>query len=73
MASQFPYKKVLMVGATSGIGEALAKTMIAQNIHVVAVGRRAEKLSAFEKTHGSDHASASQFDISNLSAIPEWT
>ncbi|KAF2034693.1 NAD(P)-binding protein [Setomelanomma holmii] len=36
----FPYKHVLLIGATSGIGKALANHFIAQNIKVTAIGRR---------------------------------
>lgn len=68
----FPYKTVLMVGCTSGIGLALAERMIENGIFVVGVGRRKERLDAFVSKHGADKVAASQFDITNLNGIKEW-
>ncbi|KAI0169219.1 NAD(P)-binding protein [Hypoxylon sp. FL1284] len=68
----FPYKTVLLVGATSGIGLALAERMIENGIFVVAVGRRKERLDAFVSKHGSGKAAASQFDITQLDKIESW-
>lgn len=67
-----PYKTVLVIGATSGIGLALAEKLIENESFVVAVGRRQDKLDSFVKKHGSDKASAIQFDITKLSAIPNF-
>jgi len=74
--SGFPYKKVLVVGATSGIGEALADRMIENGVSVVAVGRRKEKLDAFVQNHGGSQpkagkgaAFAEQFDITDLEGV----
>jgi NADP-dependent 3-hydroxy acid dehydrogenase YdfG len=41
-------KVALITGATSGIGQAIAQTFIAAGAHIVAVGRRAERLSLLE-------------------------
>jgi NADP-dependent 3-hydroxy acid dehydrogenase YdfG len=68
----FPYKKVLLIGASSGIGEALATRMVAEGLHVIVVGRRKERLDAFVSKHGSDKATAAAFDISELDKIPEF-
>lgn len=68
----FPYKKVLVVGATSGIGEALAAKLVDNGISVIVVGRRKEKLDAFVSKHGADKASAAVFDITQLDEIPQW-
>ncbi|KAI9715524.1 MAG: hypothetical protein M1828_000831 [Chrysothrix sp. TS-e1954] len=67
-----PYKKILLVGATSGIGHALANRWVQHGAHVIAVGRRQERLDAFVKEHGSTKASSMTFDISNLEKIPSW-
>ena len=40
----FEYKKVLMLGATSGIGWALAAKMVENGVSVIAVGRRQESV-----------------------------
>lgn len=68
----FPYKTVLIVGCTAGIGVALAEQMIANGSFVIAVGRRKERLDAFVSKHGSDKAGAVQFDITNLGGIKQW-
>lgn len=69
----FPYKKVLVVGATSGIGWALAERMIENGVKVVVVGRREERLEQFIQKHGKKKASPVVFDITNLSGIPTFT
>ncbi|KAH7128255.1 hypothetical protein B0J11DRAFT_431887 [Dendryphion nanum] len=43
----FPYKHILLIGATSGIGKAMADRFISENIQVTAVGRRQERLDEF--------------------------
>ncbi|KAJ9641032.1 hypothetical protein H2201_002267 [Coniosporium apollinis] len=68
----FPYKKVLVIGATSGIGEALAAKLVDNGHKVVVVGRRKEKLDAFVSKHGSDKAEAAVFDITKLDQIPQF-
>ncbi|RYP60847.1 hypothetical protein DL769_007947 [Monosporascus sp. CRB-8-3] len=68
----FPYKTVLMIGCTAGIGLALAERMIENGIFVIGVGRRKERLDAFVAEHGSNKAAASQFDITNLDGIKDW-
>ena len=68
----FPYKNVLITGATSGIGQALAELMIEAGIFVIAVGRRQDRLDALVAKHGSDKIAAEAFDVGDLEAIPEW-
>ncbi|KAK7509593.1 short-chain dehydrogenase/ reductase-like protein [Phyllosticta citriasiana] len=68
----FAYKKVLLVGATSGIGRALADKLVQEGVHVIAVGRRKENLDEFVSKHGKDKSSSYVFDISNLSGIPKF-
>ena len=52
----FPYKKILVIGATSGIGWALAERFVENGSKVVVVGRRKEKLDEFVTKYGSDKA-----------------
>ncbi|KAI4193128.1 MAG: hypothetical protein LQ350_008462 [Teloschistes chrysophthalmus] len=59
----FQYKTVLMIGATSGIGAAMADRLIHEGSKVIAVGRRQDKLDDFVNKHGSAKASAAKFDI----------
>ncbi|EED12246.1 4-nitrophenylphosphatase [Talaromyces stipitatus ATCC 10500] len=63
------YKKALIIGATSGIGEALAIKLISHGSQVVLVGRRQERLDNLVKRLGSDKSSAMQFDILKLQDI----
>lgn len=68
----FPHKTVLVVGATSGIGLALAEKMIENGVHVIGVGRRQEKLDELAQKHGKDKWSSVKFDITNLPGIPSF-
>jgi NADPH:quinone reductase-like Zn-dependent oxidoreductase len=68
----FPYKNVLITGATSGIGLALAERMITAGIFVIAVGRRKERLDDLVAKHGSDKVAAEVFDVGDVDALPAW-
>lgn len=63
----FPYKHVLLIGATAGIGRAMADRFIETGVKVTAVGRRQERLDEFVRKHGEDKASGVAFDISDIS------
>lgn len=66
------YNKVLVVGATSGIGWALAERIVQDGKKVVIVGRRQEKLDEFVKKHGSNKVDTAVFDITKLERIPAF-
>ncbi|CAD6455702.1 2a1ac150-5d9d-40fa-8266-dd9197317499 [Sclerotinia trifoliorum] len=66
----FPYKHVLLVGATSGIGLALAERLV-KECKVTVVGRRRELLDDFVAKHGSN-AQAATFDLSDLEKAPQF-
>lgn len=68
----FKYNKVLVLGATSGIGYALASRLVENGTSVIVTGRRKEKLDEFVSKHGSDKAEAVQFDITQLDKIPSF-
>lgn len=68
----FPYKHILLVGATSGIGQGLADKFIEEGIQVTAVGRRQERLDEWVKKHGKDKAHGVAFDVGRLDAIPQF-
>ncbi|KAF7161342.1 hypothetical protein CNMCM5623_006956 [Aspergillus felis] len=68
----FPYKKVLLVGATSGIGRALAGSLVEHGCFVIAVGRRQELLDSFVQEYGADKAASFSLDISKLDAILDF-
>lgn len=48
----FPYKKVLVIGATSVIGNAMAARLIQEGSTVIVVGRRKQNLVDFVHEHG---------------------
>ena len=58
-----------MIGATSGIGAALASRLIQEGSKVIAVGRRQDKLDDFVSRHGKDKASSVRFDLSDRGSI----
>jgi NADP-dependent 3-hydroxy acid dehydrogenase YdfG len=68
----YPYKHVLLIGATSGIGRAMADHFIVNGMKVTAVGRRQERLNDFVAQHGSEKASGIAFDIEKLDEIPAF-
>lgn len=70
--TEFAYKHVLLIGATSGIGQAMAVKMLQHGIQVTAVGRRQERLDALVQEYGTDKAHGVAFDISKLEAIPTF-
>jgi len=66
-----PSKKVILFGATSGIGYALAEKYAQTGAHVIAVGRRQEQLDELaEKYPGKITAKA--FNITDLGKIPSF-
>jgi NADP-dependent 3-hydroxy acid dehydrogenase YdfG len=68
----FPYKHVLMIGATSGIGKAMADRLILEGTKVTAVGRRKDRLNEFVSEHGDAKADSVAFDIGEIEKIPEF-
>ncbi|KAM0261880.1 hypothetical protein ACHAQJ_002083 [Trichoderma viride] len=65
----FQYKRVLLVGATAGIGAALADKLIEEGSKVIAVGRRQERLDAFVAKHGAERASGIKFDVTDRAGL----
>ncbi|KAL7949443.1 NAD(P)-binding protein [Trichoderma barbatum] len=65
----FQYKRVLLVGATAGIGAAMADKLIAEGSKVIAVGRRQERLDAFVAKHGAERASGIRYDVTDSAGL----
>ncbi|KAH7111815.1 hypothetical protein B0J11DRAFT_598463, partial [Dendryphion nanum] len=65
----FGYKHVLLVGATSGIGAAMADKLVLEGAKVIAVGRRQERLDAFVQKHGPEKASAVKYDVTDTAGL----
>ena len=68
----FQYKRILLIGATSGIGEALGHRFVKEGSFVIAVGRRKDKLEEFVHRSGKDRAAAVPFDITEIDKIPNF-
>jgi len=65
----FPYKKVLVIGATSGIGKAISERLVKDDVSVVIAGRRKENLDEFVAVHGSDKVQTKAFDVLKLDDV----
>lgn len=65
----FPFKTVLVVGATSGIGLAMSEKFIQEGKKVIAVGRRQDRLDAFVAKHGTDKADSVVYDITDTEGL----
>lgn len=70
----FPYKTVLVTGATSGIGQALVERLLSHgdNIFAIAAGRRQDRLDALLKAHGPDKIAVENVDVGDLAGLPAW-
>ncbi|KAL2815575.1 hypothetical protein BDW59DRAFT_176086 [Aspergillus cavernicola] len=68
----FPYKHFLLVGATSGIGRAMAERLIESGAKVTAVGRRKDRLDELVAKFGEDKANSVVFDITQTDKIPQF-
>ena len=68
----FPYKHVLLVGATAGIGHALAERLLDAGIRVSVVGRRQDRLQQLVQQYGPDKVKAFPFDLANVDDIPRF-
>lgn len=67
------YKTVAVFGCTSGIGPAIASLMIRDaKSHIIAIGRRQDRLDSFVSKRGASSATAYSFDITCLSSIPAF-
>ncbi|KAI1375395.1 NADP-dependent dehydrogenase-like protein [Hypoxylon crocopeplum] len=68
----FPYKKLLLIGATSGIGLELAEQLVQKGVYVIAVGRRQSRLDSFVSAYGKSKASGIAFDIAEVEEVPSF-
>jgi serine 3-dehydrogenase len=62
-------KTVLITGATSGFGAAMARRFAQARWCVVATGRRAERLRALVDEFGTENITAAPFDVRDVAAI----
>lgn len=61
-------KTVCISGATAGFGEALLHTYVNAGYHVIATGRRRERLTSFLDQYGPERITVLPFDIQNKQA-----
>jgi serine 3-dehydrogenase len=64
-------KTVLITGATSGFGAAMARRFVQARWRVVATGRRAERLRTFVDELGAETIAAAPFDVRDVAAMNE--
>ena len=62
-------KTAFVTGATSGIGEATVRTLVASGWRCVATGRRGERLDALVKDLGVDRVHPAIFDVRDEAAM----
>lgn len=65
----FPYKNVLIIGATSGIGKALANKLVQNGIPTIIAGRRQGNLVDFVQQHGTDKVKSKAIDVLQLDKV----
>ncbi|KAK8043185.1 hypothetical protein PG994_013668 [Apiospora phragmitis] len=65
----FPYKTVLIIGATSGIGAAMAEKLVTEGSRVIVSGRRQGRIDQFVNKHGPENVVGIQVDITEHGSI----
>jgi len=66
------YKRILVIGATSGIGLALSKRFVQEGAFVVVTGRRQERLDEFVNEVGENKAAGITFNLGDLEKLPSF-
>lgn len=69
VAGRFVDKRVIITGASSGIGAAVARQLASEGACVVLVTRRAELLEALAREIGADRTLAIAADVTDRSAM----
>ncbi len=70
MSALTPSPVALIIGASSGIGEALARVFASAGYRVALVARRADLLNALVATLGADRARAYPHDVTQFEEAP---
>lgn len=61
-------KTALITGASGGIGQAIARAMVAQGVHVILSGTRAHALTALQNELGPGHARTAPCNLADANA-----
>ena len=67
-----PFKKVLMIGATTGIGRGMSERLVKEGSFVIATGRTRSQLQDFFKANGSDKSDYEVLDLAEIDKIPAF-
>jgi len=70
-SAESPTRVAVVTGASSGIGEATAKTLAAQGFHVVCVARRADRINALAEQIGGTPAVMDVTDPAAVEALAQ--
>ncbi|HXS20101.1 MAG TPA: SDR family NAD(P)-dependent oxidoreductase [Steroidobacteraceae bacterium] len=69
--ARFKERQIAFVtGATSGFGAAIARRFLEDGFQVIALGRRAERLSQLQNDYGSTRVHSLTVDITDRAAVP---
>lgn len=71
MTTSQTQRVAVVTGASSGIGEATARTLAAQGFHVIAVARRAERITALAEQIGGTAVVADVTDPAAVAALTQ--
>ena len=69
MGRNYPYKRAIIVGASSGIGEAMALELTASGVQVALVARRVEELERIQKK-SPDTLKVYPHDVRTFDEVP---
>jgi NAD(P)-dependent dehydrogenase (short-subunit alcohol dehydrogenase family) len=69
MARNYPYKRAIIVGASSGLGEAMARELAAAGCQVALVARRSDELEEI-RAQSPDQMKAYTHDVRTFDEVP---